>query len=117
MKGDKLTFFIHLAFWAVVLLLPWFMISGNLEQPGFFEGRYYVRVAIGGVLFYISYLWLVPSYYLKGRKLEFFLYAALAIVLSVMLTDNLGHWLFPDALLRQRMAMLRERLDIEGFDF
>jgi hypothetical protein len=117
MKGDKLTLFIHLAFWAVVLLLPWFMISGNLEQTGFFEGRYYVRVVIGGALFYFSYLWLVPSYYLKGRKPEFFLYAVLAIVLSVVLTDNLGHWLFPDDLLRQRMDMLRDRMASEGMDF
>lgn len=117
MKGNKLKILIHIAFWTMVMILPWFMMSGNLEQPGFFEGRYYIRIINGGLLFYLTYFYLVPEFYLKNQKLKYFLYVAVAIALFFGVTEVLNQWLFPDDLLKQRMDLIRDKLVNEGIDF
>ncbi|NTW24580.1 MAG: histidine kinase [Lentimicrobium sp.] len=117
MKGNKLKILIHLAFWTMVIILPWFMMSGNLEQPGFFEGRYYIRILNGGLLFYLTYFYLVPEFYLKDQKLKFYLYTAAVIAVIFGATELLSQWLFPDDLLRQRMDLIREKLVDEGVEF
>lgn len=117
MKGNILKIFIHLAFWTMVIILPWFMMSGNLEQPGFFEGRYYIRIFFGGLLFYLAYFYLVPEFYLKNQKLKFYLYAIAAIAVFFGTTEVLNQWLFPDDLLKQRMDLIRDKLVDEGIDF
>lgn len=117
MKGNRLKILIHLTFWAVLLILPWFMVSGNLEQPGYFEGRYYIRVVSGGILFYITYLWLVPELYLTNRKVHFFVAVTLLIVTLYGASDFLSHWIFPDDELMRRLDRIREKMASEGMDF
>ncbi|MBK9357126.1 MAG: sensor histidine kinase [Bacteroidales bacterium] len=117
MKGIRIKFLLHLAFWAVVITLPWFMVSGNLEQPGFFEGRYYLRLLNGGVVFYLTYFYLVPVFYLNNRKIYFFSLVILAIGLLYGATELLSSWLFPDDLLIQRLDLIREKMAGEGLKF
>jgi two-component system, LytTR family, sensor kinase len=117
MKGNKLKIMLHLAFWAVVIILPWFMISGNLEQPGFFEGRYYLRLLNGGLLFYLTYFFLVPRLFLNNRKQYFYISVLLAIGILFGATELMSNWLFPDDLLIQRMDLIREKIAAEGFKF
>lgn len=117
MKGNKLKIMLHLAFWAVVIILPWFMISGNLEQPGFFEGRYYLRLLNGGLLFYLTYFFLVPRLYLNNRKLYFYISVLLAIGILFGATELISNWIFPDDLLIQHMDMIREKIAAEGLKF
>lgn len=117
MKGNKLKIMLHLAFWAVVIILPWFMISGNLEQPGFFEGRYYLRLLNGGLLFYLTYFFLVPRLYLNNRKLYFYISVLLAIGFLFGATELISNWIFPDDLLIQQMDMIREKIAAEGLKF
>lgn len=117
MKGNKLKILIHLAFWAMVIILPWFMMSGNLEQPGFFEGRYYLRLLNSGILFYLTYFYLVPELYLKNHKQKFFLTLALTIAVIFGATELLSQWLFPDDLLIQRIDLITKKLVDEGIKF
>jgi two-component system LytT family sensor kinase len=117
MKGNRLKIMLHLAFWAVVIILPWFMISGNLEQPGFFEGRYYLRLLNGGVLFYFTYFFLVPRLYLNNKRLYFYLSVTFAIGILFGTTELISNWLFPDDLLRQHMDLIREKVAAEGLKF
>jgi hypothetical protein len=117
MRGNKLKIMLHLAFWAVVIILPWFMFSGNLEQPGFFEGRYYLRLLNGGVLFYLTYFFLVPKLYLNNRRLYFYISVLLAIGFLFGATELISNWMFPDDLLREHMDMIREKVAAEGFKF
>lgn len=117
MKGTKLILVIHLAFWAMVIALPWFMMSGNIEQPGFFEGRYYLRLLSGGLLFYITYLYLVPRFYLNNRRAEFYLAVSVSILFFLGATELLSQWLFPDDLLRQKIDLITQKLASEGIQF
>ncbi len=117
MKGTKLVILIHLAFWAMVIVLPWFMMSGNIEEAGFFEGRYYLRMINFGMLFYFTYFYLAPKFYLKDQKLKFFISIAFAIGIFYGLTQLLSQWLFPDDLLHQRIALITKILSNEGIQF
>lgn len=117
MKGRNLKILLHLAFWAFVIILPWFMFSGNLELPGFFEGRYYLRLLNGGLLFYFTYFYLVPELFLKNRKLSFYISVMLAIGFLFGATELISNWFFPDDLLNQHMEMIREKAASEGLKF
>ena len=117
MKVSKLKVLIHLAIWVLVIILPWFMMTGNLEQPGFMEGRYYLRLLNGGLLFYLTYMILVPKFYLKDKKLSFYVYATIAIAVFYGATELASQWLFPDDLLKQRLDLIMEKVASEGFKF
>lgn len=117
MSKKNIKLMVHIAFWAIVTILPWFMITGNLEKPGFFEGRYYLRLAGGGFLFYITYYWLAPNYYLNNRKLKFLLMAALMLFISQVAIESISQFIFPEDMLFQRLDMVRDKLAAEGIDF
>ena len=117
MRKNKLRLLIHLSFWAMAIVLPWIMMSGNIEEPGFFEGRYYLRMFNFGLLFYLTYFYLAPKFYLKDQKLKFFLSIVVAIGVFYSLTQLLSQWFFPDDLLHQRIELITKILTNEGIQF
>ncbi len=79
-KWIKIT--LHAIVWMIIILIPLYLNSvfgsGNLRR--LYESYLYTFSA--GVIFYTSYLWLVPKYFLQERKLIYVLFLFGLILVS-----------------------------------
>lgn len=77
---------IHLVFWALNYL---YITSGNLNWNGFgkegdlLKKAYLYGMFFNALLFYLQVFWLVPKYYVKNKKAEFWIFS---IVLFFVIT-------------------------------
>ncbi|NJK98639.1 MAG: histidine kinase [Bacteroidales bacterium] len=78
--GRKISIYLHVAGWIIVFLLPIFLSTGNRKPDAFFLGQIFIRTAIYGAIFYISYFWLIPQFLFRGKKLPYYLIMILVIV-------------------------------------
>jgi hypothetical protein len=62
---------LHIVGWAILLILPVYGLSQQSGQINDHLGRFYVQILTYVILFYLSYFWLVPKYFLTGRRILF----------------------------------------------
>jgi len=91
--------FIHILCWALVIVVPLFF-----RHPNDTTHEVIVRYlrSLGGplsflIVFYINYLWLVPKFYLNGRKREFCLINVAVILCALGFSQ--GWWTIADKIL------------------
>lgn len=91
-KFSRRELIIHILCWGIVLFFPLLFYypndGSNIVHTRFLRG-------LGGpvsclVLFYVNYLWLIPKFYFRERKKEFYLINVIAIVLCMGLMT--GWW-------------------------
>ncbi|MDD3666849.1 MAG: histidine kinase [Bacteroidales bacterium] len=108
-----ITVLLHLLVILLVLFLPFLLMSGTIESAGNFLGRFYLRVGLYGVFFYLCYLYLVPEFYLRGRWILFVSLVVLVTALIYLTDHYLSGALFPDdqfrLVMETVMAVLSER--------
>ena len=111
--GKQTVVLLHLLVILLVLFLPLILMSGTIESAGSFLGRFYLRVGLYGLFFYLCYLFLVPVLYLKGRRLLFVLVVMAATLVLYLADDYLSQLLFPDhdfkLVMETVMGVLAER--------
>lgn len=71
---------LHAIGWIIVLLFPLYIhfAYGGANVHRLYE--FYMRAFSAGVIFYLGYLWLVPGYFLKDKKLAY------VVILMVIIT-------------------------------
>ena len=62
---------LHIVGWTILLILPVYGLSQQSGQINDHLGRFYVQIVTYLILFYLSYFWLVPKYWLSDRKILF----------------------------------------------
>lgn len=79
-SDNRLKILIHIIGWAVILIFPQyiFRLIGVQDTRGLFH--FYSNTIAYGIIFYMSYLYLVPKLYFKNKKLLFFIASALLII-------------------------------------
>lgn len=94
--GNNQSFVIslHIIAWLLIFIIPVILVysygDGDSKPLMFF----YSNTALFGVLFYINYLYLVPHYYLGGKKIKYFILAAIAIVVMYLVHEYIQDWLW-----------------------
>ncbi len=86
-KRHRLPILMHLLVWLVLIILPQIIISRYSGNNNFIAWGFYVNALIIGIIFYISYFWLVPKFYLNNKKALFFLLAIVVIVCFYFVLD------------------------------
>ncbi len=76
----KLKILIHLTGWAVILIFPQYLfrLIGVEDTRGLFH--FYSNTITYGIIFYVSYLYLVPQLYFKNKKVWYFVANLLLII-------------------------------------
>ena len=87
LTGIKLQFLLHLVAWAIMIILPQYLLRMNLGRNPFIASRQYLTTAIYGLIFYINFFWLIPRLFLKNKRLEY-LFAALAVIICFYFIMN-----------------------------
>ena len=72
-------------------------------------GKYYYRIFINGVFFYILYLWVVPIFFFKQRKYNFIIITILLMTGLYFIQDLGNSTFFPDT---QKDAVFRQEISI-----
>ena len=76
LHGTKVRVLLHSAAWAILLGLPFYNFY-RFDVPKEFVLGFYVNALINGIIFYANYLILIPRYFLKDKRLKYYLSALL----------------------------------------
>jgi LytS/YehU family sensor histidine kinase len=79
-KNRLLPVVLHVSAWLVLIILPQIIINRYWGNNNFIAWGFYVNAAIYGIIFYLNYLWLVPRFYLKGKKTIYFILSLVVIM-------------------------------------
>ncbi len=86
-KEKKLSIILHIGAWIIVFLLPIFLTSIERRQDIHFIGRIVLRSTIYAIIFYTSYLWLIPKLLFRGKKWNFYL-SMIAMILGLYVLND-----------------------------
>ena len=89
-SGKRLKIILHLSVWALLFILPTYLLYGSSEGDTRFIREVWFQFAAYAAIFYLSYLFLVPVFFFRGRKAVFFL-ASAALILLLTFTLGIFH--------------------------
>ncbi len=89
LTGKKLQVLLHLFAWAILIILPQYLLRMNLGRNPFIESRLYLNTIIYGLIFYTNFFWLIPALFLKNKRLSY-LFAAFAVVICFYFIMNIS---------------------------
>jgi hypothetical protein len=87
-SGKKLSVFLHIAGWTIILLLPIYLTTVERRHDMFFIGRVIIRTLIYIVLFYISYFWLIPRLLFKDKRLQYY-FTVIAFIIGLYFVNEI----------------------------
>jgi len=103
LKNRNLEISLHLLIWLVLFFLPTaFTIGSETDWTGIFR-HFWLQLIFLAVIFYVNYFVLVKRFFDK-RKLWFFIFNFLLLIILVVLKSQIFEWLEP-----QRLKMPRSR--------
>jgi len=91
--GKKLTVFLHLFAWAILLGLPLYFFK-RLDVGKDFIWLYYIGNIINGIIFYSNYLILVPKYFFESKKHRYYLSAFFLLAFLYFVSDRSNELVF-----------------------
>jgi len=86
-KHMRLT--LHIVAWIIIFVFPLYWFSQQSSRVDMHFGRFYTQTVAYLVLFYLSFFWLVPKYWLAGKKILYLLLSAVCSV-ALFVTLNLA---------------------------
>lgn len=94
---DKwIKWFLHSIAWMIVTIIPLYIDnafgSGNLHRVYGF----YLHTLTAALIFYLGYLWLVPTYFLKERQLTYFIVLVAIIIGTYYISSFVEHYFLDD---------------------
>ncbi|MCX6304657.1 MAG: histidine kinase [Bacteroidetes bacterium] len=96
LTGKKLRVLLHLVVWSVLFILPAYMLYGNSARDRSFMIEVWFQLACFAVLFYTSYNLLAPRFFFTGKKVMYFITAALMIIIFTLFLGLLHDHFVPD---------------------
>lgn len=91
--GKKLTIWLHIAAWGLIFLIPLYFLFTDTQNNIFFYSQLYTAIFSFVIIFYSNYFVLVPRLFLKGKRLWYFIAAALLILFLYFLIHELNKYL------------------------
>jgi two-component system, LytTR family, sensor kinase len=95
-SGKKISVYLHIAGWMFIFFLPIFLSSNDGMQDISFVTRVFVRTAIYIIIFYLSYSWLIPKFFLRGKRLNYYIFIFLLILGLYFVNGIVNHAIKPD---------------------
>jgi two-component system LytT family sensor kinase len=109
-RNKILPIILHVLAWLTLVILPQLIINRFWGNNNYVAWEFYFNALVYGLIFYINYLWLVPSYFLSNRKPLYFLLACLVIVALYFLFRHINSHYIHDPVREKAMADVIEKL-------
>ncbi len=86
LKGNRIKIILHILAWSIIMGLPLY-VTRRWSVGKDFLWLYYINILINGIIFYSNYLLLIPRFFMKGRRIRYFLSVALLIACFYFVSD------------------------------
>ncbi len=86
---------LHVVAWMIIFVFPLYWLTQQTDHPNVHFGRFYAQSVAFLIIFYLSFFWLVPKYWLTGKKWMFLLLTAVIITGFNFTVNALDEKLFP----------------------
>jgi two-component system LytT family sensor kinase len=93
---NKIKLMLHAIAWIIVIIIPLYL---NVAFGGSNLNRlyqFYAHTISAATIFYVSYLWLIPRYFLKERKATYAIILSLLILSTYFLTSYINDVVLSD---------------------
>ncbi len=95
LKNRSLPVILHTLAWLLLIILPQFIINRFWGSNNHIAWGFYLGATMYGIIFYVNYLWLVPHFYLKHKKVVYVVSAAIVIAVLyfffIMINEQYFH--------------------------
>lgn len=91
--GKKITLFLHLLAWAIILGLPVYIVQ-QWKVGTDFMWFYYATNILSGTIFYLNYFLLVPRFFFKPRRRIYFLWVLIMLVVFYFVSGAVNESVF-----------------------
>lgn len=120
-NNTKIKILIHVVVWLFFFIMPWLIFNVKWNDNNVQLHRYYYRIIINGIFFYVLYLWLVPTYFFSQRKIVFFIVTTILISAFYLFFEYTNDSLFPesqkDEAFRQEVSILAKKANMQSPPF
>lgn len=106
---------IHLFIWLFILIVPHLFISTSIGESNEFFMHFYLKLILYGVGFYIVYLWLVPHFFLRNKKILFFVISFAAFFMLYQIEGFAIRYVLPEDQFRNMMVELSKLMEEKGY--
>jgi len=106
----RMRFILHLVAWMIVFAFPLYWLTQQTNPGNDHFGRFYAQSVAYLLLFYVSFFWLVPKFWLTGKKWMFLLLTVLVmstIYATVNIADN-RYFKPPQEMVEREIQMSQE---------
>jgi two-component system, LytTR family, sensor kinase len=91
--GSKITIFLHLLAWAIVLGLPIYFFR-RWEVGNDFIWLYYISNILNGIVFYINYLVLAPKFFFEKKKHRYYISVLIMLIFFYFISSGSNRLIF-----------------------
>jgi hypothetical protein len=91
--GNKIKILLHLLAWAIILGIPLYFFK-RWDVGKDFMWVYYIGNIINGIIFYTNYLILVPKYFFKSQKHNYYLSVVFLLTFLYFVSDRSNELIF-----------------------
>ncbi|MCU4163460.1 sensor histidine kinase [Carboxylicivirga caseinilyticus] len=112
--NKALTIVMHILAWLGLVILPQLIINRYWGNQNFIAWGFYLAAAIYGIIFYINYLFLVPRFYLNGKKTLYFIIGVATILLFYFVSELLNETFIHNPERDQKIAEAFKKLSDEN---
>lgn len=109
-KNRSLPVVLHTLAWLLLIILPQLIINRYWGSTNHVAWGFYLGATLYGIIFYVNYLWLVPRFYLKQKRVIYFISATAVIVVSYFFFIIVNEQYFHNAEREKQIAEAFEKL-------
>jgi two-component system, LytTR family, sensor kinase len=109
-RNKILPIILHVLAWLTLIILPQLIINRFWGNNNYVAWEFYFNAFVYGLIFYINYIWLVPEFFLTGRKTFYFLLAFGVIVVLYFFSWYINANYIHDPVREKAMSEVMEKL-------
>lgn len=107
---SRIKVLLHLLAWSILIGLPLYF-TRRWQVGNDFIWLYYINILIGGIIFYINYLFLLPTLFFRQRRHWYFISALLTLLAFYFVSDKSNELVFKNITGRPGMEDIRRPPD------
>lgn len=116
-SDKKISIGLHVIAWIIVTSIPIYLNTTFDEGNRHHFYQFYVHTLSAVLIFYLGYLWLVPRYFLQGKKIIYVVFLFALIVMIYFLTSYISDHLLFDAARDAKFQDVMKKLSDNGKNF
>jgi LytS/YehU family sensor histidine kinase len=114
---NKIKVTLHAIAWTIVIIIPFYL---NNDSFGGNHNRlyeFYVHTFSAAAIFYFGYLWLVPVFFLREKRITYFLLLTAFILISYLITSYIIDTLLFDPIQDKKFMEAMNKMTGKGENF